>query len=356
MTSWFFGRWRVVFVSALAMGLLLLLAIACVPPGEFDSFFVSMSAPGTTDDGVEYDVQDILVGINNVPDPDSWYKVFDGSDLGLGPEANIRAFSFDEFPWLNLVLDGDSLGPDDFEDLPELYMTFSPNRLRVPGISGWVYGQDIVRFTETELVDAADAGEFDLFFDGSDVGLTTVQEKLDAIGYFSPEYIDWFFASADVPLDCNAGIFFVSTAGPYKVKGASGANLTGQGSDVLLFCGFNFGPDTAGQWYRVLRGPVDLALNPGSVLFALDVVGYTNEEFTAASPDDMGGVAILFATRKPFTAPGLTDPGVPNHLYFGATGGYVVDAQLDFNDNPMLPAINGRVDSFSLFDVPAPAP
>lgn len=354
MTSWFFGRGRVVMVTMLVAAALLLLAAACIPAGEFDTIFVSMSAAGTTDDGVDYDVQDILAGVSNAPDPDSWYKVFDGSELGLGPTANIRAFSFDEFLWLNYFFTGDGVTADDFENLPPLYMSFSPNRVRVPGISGWVYGQDVVRFTETEVVNAVDAGEFDLFFDGSDVGLTTVQEKIDALGYFSPEYIDYFFANADVPLDCNAGIFFMSTAGPYKVKGASGANLTGQGSDILLFCGFNFGPDTAGQWYRVFRGS-EVALHPGSVLMAMDVAGFFPEEVTVAAPDDLdGGIVMLFTTRKPFTAPSLVDPGVPNRIYAAATDTGVWDTTFDFNDNGFLPAINGRVDSFSLFDAPLP--
>jgi hypothetical protein len=107
---------------------------------------------------------------------------------------------------------------------------------------GAVDDADILRFTPTSL-GATTTGSFTLLLDGSDVGLDTTGEDIDAIG-----------RSAD-------GRLFVSTANTWSVSG-----LSGNGSDLILFTAASLGETTAGSWSMFFDGS-DVGLGDGSNTF-----------------------------------------------------------------------------------------
>jgi len=338
------GRNRAVFVPLVAAMLILLVAsAACVP--DLYSIFVTMKAPGTTADGVQYGKEDILMAVDE-SDP-SWEKVFDGSDFGLTPKHDIAAFSFNEF------LLADMWSGGGFEYIPELYLSFAQSRIAVPD-AGIVQGQDVVKFTEIGMADAIGEGTFEMFFDGSDVGLTTLSEKIDGLGVWPPEYFDyWATEGIDVPYDCAAGVLFITTQGNYRVPAATpGQSIVGKGSDVLLFCAFNTGQDTSGVWYRVYDG-VKEGIRPYQAGFSLDVLGFELGPSVTEQAKDLDAlVTFMFTPRTSFTAPGLASPGLPSQVFVAQSGAGVVGPEFDFNNDDTLPAVNGVVDGLSIFDFP----
>jgi myo-inositol-hexaphosphate 3-phosphohydrolase len=133
---------------------------------------------------------------------------FDGSDVGLAGAA-VDAFAV--------------LSPT------EILLSFT-DALSLPGVAGTVDDSDIVRFTATSL-GGQTAGSFALYFDASDVGLSTGDEDVDA---------------CEVLAD---GRLLVSTTGASSVPGVSG-----QDEDLLLFTPTSLGPATAGTWSLYFDG------------------------------------------------------------------------------------------------------
>ncbi|EMI22950.1 Dystroglycan-type cadherin-like domain protein, partial [Rhodopirellula maiorica SM1] len=86
----------------------------------------------------------------------AWQMFFDGSDVGI--RTDVDAF--------HLLADGSIL------------MSFNANTKLAE--LGTIAPADIVRFVPTEIGDTT-AGTFELYFDGSDVGLTSYYENVDAI-------------------------------------------------------------------------------------------------------------------------------------------------------------------------------
>jgi subtilisin family serine protease len=194
----------------------------------------------------------------------NYAMVFDGSDLGLGGvrldavarlSANSLLMSFATpvtLPGLGAVDDSDvvrfdatSLGTTtagtfsmwlhgadvglttDGEDidalalLPDGRVLISTSGWTVaPGLKG-VPGQDILAFTPTSL-GSTTAGSFAYYLDGSDVGLSTGPENVDAI---------------DVGAD---GHIVLSTIGAFSVSGVSGT-----GDDVFECAPTSLGSDSA---------------------------------------------------------------------------------------------------------------
>lgn len=127
------------------------------------------------------------------------YPIFDASDVGLTGN-DLNAFT---------ILDnGDML------------MSFNFARL-IPDV-GWVTDTDIVRFIPTSI-GANTAGSFELYLDGSEFGLESIGEDIDAIG-FTPE-----------------GQLVISTLGSHRVPSANG-DLNGHDEDLLVF------DDGTGTW------------------------------------------------------------------------------------------------------------
>ncbi|KAA3663377.1 MAG: hypothetical protein DWQ04_10805 [Chloroflexi bacterium] len=103
-----------------------------------------------------------------------------------------------------------------------ILMTF--NRLFTLSGVGEIDDSDIVQFIPT-TTGPSTAGSFNFAFDGSDVGLTSNGEDIDAIG-MAPD-----------------GRFVISTVGSFSVSGVSGKD-----EDLLIFNSISFGPSTSGSF------------------------------------------------------------------------------------------------------------
>ena len=182
---------------------------------------------------------------------DTGAMYFDGSDVGIG-----------------------SLAIDAFAKLDDGSLLFSFTKAgSVPGVSGTVDPADIVRFVPTSL-GADTAGAFSMWFDGSDVGLTTNNENVDAI-------------------DVAGGRLYLSTTGTNSVPGISGSNTN---ADILAFQWTSLGATTAGTW---------------SLYADMSDVGLTgnNEDVDALAvvdPTTVPGATMDISTTGAMSVPGLS--------------------------------------------------
>lgn len=93
---------------------------------------------------------------------------------------------------------------------------------------------NIYRFVPDSLGENT-AGHFELYFDGSDVGLSSDGEDIDAL-YIEP-----------------SGSLIISTL-DLKVPGSGGTTLRGKDEDLLVFTPTSLGENTAGTWSLFLNG------------------------------------------------------------------------------------------------------
>jgi len=183
------------------------------------AFTANTTVPGvgtaTNEDIVAYDLS-----------AGTWSLIFDGSDVGLG------SFAIDGFTRLS---DGSIL------------LSFT-----VAGTVGGVAmdDSDILQFVPTSL-GSTTAGTFSMYFDGSDVGLTTDNEDIDAIGLASD------------------GRLVVSTIGAFAGTGASGND-----EDLFIFTATTLGTNTAGSFALHFDGS-DVGLNQ-SADEDVDAAGFTS--------------------------------------------------------------------------------
>lgn len=144
---------------------------------------------------------------------------FDGSDVGLSAGSeDIDAFA--------LRADGSIL-------------ISTTGAFSVPASGGGTLsggGEDVLRFVPSSL-GSTTAGQWSLYFDGSDVGLSGAAESIDAIAVLSD------------------GRILVSTAGAISVTGGSG-----QDEDLFAFVPASLGATTAGTWSLYFDGS-DVALS-----------------------------------------------------------------------------------------------
>ncbi|MBN1512802.1 MAG: S8 family serine peptidase, partial [Phycisphaerae bacterium] len=175
---------------------------------------------------------------------ETWSLVFDGSDVGLS-----------------------SLAINGMADLPDgdILLTFTAAGT-VGGLA--VDDSDIVRFTPTSLGPTT-SGTFSFYFDGSDVGLTTNDEDLDAIGL------------------TESGQLIVSVIGNFAGTGASGVD-----EDLFVFNATSLGSTTAGNFQMYFDGS-DVGLSNSS-----------NEDVDAAGLTGSG--TILLSTLGNFSVAGVS--------------------------------------------------
>lgn len=174
-----------------------------------DSVYASSSTSGVAG-GVAFDDEDIVTQFRPTG---AWSMYFDGSDVGMSG-TDIDAF--------DLLDDGSML------------LSFDSSNFTVPGL-GSVQDRDIIKFIPTST-GSTTAGTFEWFFDGSDVGLTTTAEDIDAIDY-------------------TDGKLILSTIGSFSVTGASGGD-----EDLLIFSPTSLGANTSGTWALYFDGS-DVGLN-----------------------------------------------------------------------------------------------
>ena len=167
-----------------------------------NALLLTTMAAGTTTDGLSYRRTDILKWNGLV-----WSVFFDGRAAGLPTTADIAAIAV----------------PAAVE--PDVYLVFVPTRVRLPG-AGIIKAHDIVRW---------DSADFSLFFDGSDVGLTELGERIDGLEVSPYAY------------NCSS-FLLISTTGPGEVRDAAGEAVAFSGEDILGFCLAQSGEETLGEW------------------------------------------------------------------------------------------------------------
>ena len=227
---------------------------------SFDYFYFSASAGGTlfgssgTPLGfTDADIVRLAVGNSGAYEFELY---FDGSDVGLST-ANEDIDAFDILPSGSIVLS--TVG------------SFS-----VPGPSGISIGgsgHDLLLFTPTRL-GSTTAGVWHLYFDGSDVGLTTNNENVDAVSVLED------------------GRILVSTTGNVSVPGTGGDD-----KDLLALTPTLLGDVTAGTWGTYFDGS-DVELTSS----AEDV----DALFVDAAAGAPGLPALFFSTRGNFAVTGLS--------------------------------------------------
>ncbi len=213
------------------------------PPGD-NELYLSADVAGSVE-GVDFGPEDILVyDLNN----ETWSMFFDGSDVGV--TTNIDAF----------VRYG-----------TYLIMSFS-ERTQLPGIFRFIEPEDLVTFRASSLGDDT-SGRFTFYFDGSDVGLDTEDENVDAIG-FTPN-----------------NEFMMSFNGNYEVLDSNSNVITGSGSDVLIFQPITWYGNTSGSWEPYLTGS-DLDLSePSESIDGIWISQLDSEIYlSTAGPYDVPGV------------------------------------------------------------------
>ena len=174
--------------------------------------YVSSTSNGTVG-GVSFADEDILAYDTG---SGAWSMFFDGSDVGVTGDVNAFA----------LLADGSIL------------MSF--DNTTSAGAAGTVDDSDIVRFFPSST-GTNTAGTFTLHFDGSDVGLTTSGEDIDAL---------------EVLPD---GRLLISTTGNPGVPGVSGV----ADEDLLAFTPSSLGVNTSGSWAMYFDGS-DVGLSNAS--------------------------------------------------------------------------------------------
>lgn len=185
----------------------------------FDSiFYISAQRSGTLG-GVPFEGSDILAYSQG---NESWALVFDGSDVGI--TANVAAFDWSLYGCLLLVFSGNQF---------------------IDGL-GTIRPQDVVEFCPLSLGEQTD-GFFNWFFDGSDVGLSTSAEAIDALDFtLDYQMIISTRGNFNVPVDTPG-------PGPYPPPDET-QMLRGRDEDLLAFSHYGYGVDTYGQWYLYLDG------------------------------------------------------------------------------------------------------
>lgn len=167
-----------------------------------DKIYLSSTSSGTVGN-VIFDDEDVLQferGNN------SWSMLLDMSDVGVTSDID----------GLSKLNDGTFL------------LSFDTST-SIVGV-GTVTDADIVRFTPTSTGNTT-AGTFEMYFDGSDVGLTTTSEDIDVVT-FAPN-----------------GNLVVSTIGNFSVTGASGND-----EDLIEFTPVTTGTNTSGTWSLYFDG------------------------------------------------------------------------------------------------------
>lgn len=227
------GTWSLVFDgSDVGLSSLVIDGMAVEPDGEILlSFTVEASIPGLIGgpSGTTVDDSDIVrftpTSLGSTTAGTFTFH-FDGSDVGLTADAeDIDAISLTSTGDLVISVTGNFSGT---------------------GASG--VDEDLFQFTATSL-GSVTAGSFAMYFDGSDVGLsTTADEDVDAAGVTA------------------AGTILLSTLGPFSVTGVSGDD-----EDVVEFSPTSLGTTTSGT-YQMYLDLSALGIDPSEDVGALELV------------------------------------------------------------------------------------
>ena len=214
--------------------------------GPLATFYVTTPLAGKVR-GLAYSPGDILAYDNAT---DTWSIYFDASDVGIAKALN------------------DFVLMDDGSILMAFKVRLKP--LDANGKILTIEPHDIARFVPQRIGNDT-AGWFEHYFDGSDVGLSTTSEKIDALA-LGPD-----------------GALLISTTGAAAVKRGS-VTLKAQDEDLLAFAGDSLGSTTTGTWSLAFDGST--------------LAGMAVENLTAAWRDPANGHLFLTVTNN-FTIKGI---------------------------------------------------
>lgn len=246
------------------------------PTGDELFIYVSSTSGGTAN-GISFAEEDIM---RLDPATGAWYLYFDGSDVGL--TGDVDAFHRRD--------DGSLLLSTDTEQ-------------KLPGL-GKVDDSDIVVFTPHTLGPDT-AGEFSLYFDGSDVGLATTGEDVNGLA------------------ETSHGHLIISTFGNAAVPGLSGKKW-----DLLLFTPAvnGLGPNTAGTWSLYLKGSaIDLSASSegvAGVSLAADGRLYLNTKGNFKVGTISGGTADVFECMPAALGENARCSPPPGMFWRGSANGF----------------------------------
>ncbi|MFH1110596.1 MAG: S8 family serine peptidase [Planctomycetota bacterium] len=220
------GTWRMVFDgSDVGLGGFAIDGMAVLTGGNI---IFSFTAAGTVG-GVAMDDSDMVRFAPTSLGPTtagSFTMYFDGSDVGLSKDN-------EDLDAIGVLSDG------------RLFMS-TLGVFSVTGVSG--EDEDLLVFAPTSL-GSTTAGTFQMYFDGSDVGLsTTTDEDVDAAGFTS------------------SGTILLSTLGAFSVTGVSGAD-----EDIFEFTPTSLGSTTSGTFSMFLDLSA-LGISTAADVIAVDLI------------------------------------------------------------------------------------
>ncbi|HSL45271.1 MAG TPA: hypothetical protein VK897_17690 [Anaerolineales bacterium] len=246
---------------------------ATLPAGASSNPLYASFATSGSLGGVSFADEDILRF-----DGQNWSLFFDGSDVGL---SGTDVVAFNPLNETSLLL------------------AFSGS----PTLNGVVYSpNDIVRFNATSL-GTTTAGTFSMYLDGSDVGLDTSAEKIDALGILPN------------------GNVLISTTGNSSLPG-----VTWNDEDILEFTPTSLGDNTSGTWSWYFDGSdVGLSTSSNEDLDALDVAANGDIYLSTLGAFDVTnvlGVGEDVFSCTPGSLGSVTTCSYSSSLYFdGSTWG-----------------------------------
>jgi hypothetical protein len=176
-------------------------------------------------------------------------------------------------------------------DANTILMSF--NNAATIGSLGTVADSDILQFNATSLGNTT-AGSFSMYLDGSDVGLETSGEDIDAIELLAD------------------GRLLISTLGNISVPGAAGVD-----EDLLAFTSTSLGDTTSGSWAIYFDGSdVGLATTSDEDIDGVSIAG--NEDIFLTTLGNFAVTGISGADEDVFIcSPGSL--GVTTTCTFSAT-------------------------------------
>jgi len=248
-------------------------ATPTVPAGAGSAYLLSSSTGGNVG-GVAFADEDVLRFDTGTG---QWSLYLDGSDVGLSGR-DIDALHAPGDGTLLLSLD---------------------SAATLSGVA--VDDSDVVRFTPTSL-GANTAGSFALYFDGSDVGLTTNGEDVDG-------------------LSLAAAGLLISINGSAAVTGA-----TGRDEDLLLFAPSSLGETTAGVWSLYFDGSL-VGLGQANEHIAAADAGLNTPLYLVGSGATqidalVAGAADVFDCALTGTGAATVCQPAPSLVWRGANHGY----------------------------------
>ncbi len=230
--------------------------------------YVSSSSAGVVD-GVSFGSEDIL-RYDTVSD--TWEMFFDASDVGLGA-GNIDGFA---------IIDSGTQ--------TEIALSLA-GPLTIAGL-GTVDDSDAILFVGTS--GPATGGSLSLLLDGSDIGLTSGGEDIDALALNGSDYLVSTLGSAGVPR--TGGTLAAGDEDLLNLDVSSTGNLTA-GVFSMFYDGSDVGlapEDVDGAWLDEATGTVYLSLTNAYNVGGVSGDGGDVLAFTGTTGDATSGTFSLF--------------------------------------------------------------